>query len=78
MPHALENVDWDSAGEVRRRYIEARTRRVLEGKRGELGDGGEEIGGRRRGEEEVASLEGLVALGFGGKGRGDGRVEMES
>ncbi|KAA6409411.1 MAG: Mis12 domain [Lasallia pustulata] len=42
LPTKLENVDWESGREERRRYIEGRTRRFLEKRRGELG---EEVGG---------------------------------
>ena len=79
LPGALENVDWDSGREERRRYIESRTRRFLDERKGELGDGGEGAveGGRRRGADELASLEGIVGVGERGEGRGDVRTEMD-
>lgn len=74
LPRALENVDWDSAREERRRYMEGRTRTFLDERRGELGDAGEEMeGGRKRAEEEVGSLEAIV--GTVAEGSGDRRME---
>lgn len=50
-------VEGKGGREERRGYIEEGTRRVV--RRG-AGGGGEEIGGERRGKEEVVGLEGLV------------------
>lgn len=51
----MEGVDWESRREERRGYIESGVRRVV-GK----GVGEEEVGGERRGREEVEALEGVV------------------
>lgn len=53
---AGRGVDWDSKREERRAYIENGTRRVV----GKGVAGGEELGGERRGKEEVEGLEGVL------------------
>ena len=58
-----EKVDWESRREERRMYIEMGSRKVV----GKGAAAGEEVGGERRGKEEVEGLEGLI----GGIGRKD-------
>ena len=58
-----EKVDWESRREERRMYIEMGSRMVV----GKGAAAGEELGGERRGKEEVEGLEGLI----GGIGRRD-------
>ncbi len=48
--------DWDSKREERRAYIESGTRRIV----GKGVAGGEEMGGERRGKDEVEGLEGVL------------------
>lgn len=62
-----EKVDWESRREERRMYIEMGSRKVV----GKGAGVGEEVGGERRGREEVEGLEGLV----GGMRRRDGMEE---
>lgn len=69
LPAAARKVDWDSAREERKLYIETRTRRHLERTRGlELDEqgrvrDGEWAGvGRRVQAEEVAAMEGVVQM----------------
>lgn len=50
------NVDWESRREERRAYIESAARRVV----GKGGVAGEDVGGERRGKEEVEGLEGVL------------------
>lgn len=54
---AGDKVDWESRREERRAYIEAGTKNVVI-RRGTVT--GEEVGGERRGREEVEGLEGVV------------------
>ena len=62
-----EKVDWESRREERRMYIEMGSRKVV----GKGAGAGEEVGGERRGRDEVEGLEGIV----GGMGRWDGMEE---
>ncbi len=62
-----EKVDWESRREERRMYIEMGSRKIV----GKGAGAGEEVGGERRGREEVEGLEGVV----GGMGRRDGMEE---
>lgn len=51
-----EKVHWESRREERRMYIEMGSRKVV----GKGTGAGEEVGGERRGKEEVEGLEGVV------------------